>query len=92
MKEQDFNKSITSKKSGVRNYKIGTMLLGSGIAAVLTAEYEDMDWMRDIAQTGIGRYRNQLDAAKEALDWSRAEEIPLEETVTKYLKENGIKI
>lgn len=58
-----------------RNHRIEVSLLGSGYAAIMTAEYQDMNWNRDVVQTGIGRYRTKEEAIKEAEDWSEAEEV-----------------
>jgi len=72
-------KKVTSRKTsktGVRNYRITVALLGSGYAAIMLADYEDMDWNSDIVQTGIGRYRTRKEAVQEALSWAREEDIP----------------
>jgi hypothetical protein len=59
-----------------RNYRITVMLLGSGYAAVMLADYEDMDWNTDVVSTGIGRYRTREEAEQDAKSWAKAVEIP----------------
>lgn len=59
--------------SKTRNHFITIGLIGSGYAALHIAEYEDMDWMQDIVETGIGRYDNSVDAKIEAMGWAEAE-------------------
>lgn len=64
--------------SKARNFRITVMELGSGWAAVMIADYEDMGWGPDVVQTGFGRYTTRDEAEQEALDWSQMEEVPLE--------------
>jgi hypothetical protein len=55
---------------------IGTQLLWSGWAAVHYVKVEQSGqsyW--DIQQTGIGRYKTQEEATKEAKQWSEGEGI-----------------
>lgn len=50
--------------------------LGSGWAAVMLADYEDMDWGTDVVNTGIGRYATKQEAVEEAKPWAEDEGIP----------------
>lgn len=61
--------------SNSRNPFITVKLLGSGYAAVMFAEYEDMEWNLDVVQTGIGRYKTREEAEVEAKAWAFAEGI-----------------
>src|SRR5690606_2284746 len=58
-----------------RNFRVEVALLGSGWAAVMTAEYADMNWNRDVVQTGVGRYATQDGAIAEAKTWAQEEKV-----------------
>lgn len=63
--------------SKARNFRITVGLLGSGYAAIMLADYEDMDWNTDVENTGIGRYATKEEAIEEAKHWAEDEGIPL---------------
>jgi len=60
-----------------RNHRLVVGQLGSGWAAIELADYEDMEWGSDVAQTGIGRYATKEEAIEEAKGWSESDELPL---------------
>jgi len=69
----------TNEKTGSRNHRITTQMLGSGMAAVHLADFEDIGWNTDVVQTGLGRYRGKdatQRARNEAKSWAEAEGIP----------------
>lgn len=57
-----------------RNWGVSVSLLGSGYAAIQTAEFNDdgtpEGWYYDVWQTGIGRYATYLEALVEAEFWA----------------------
>jgi hypothetical protein len=65
--------------SVARNHRIVVSLLGSGFAALMLADYEDMNWNTDVVQTGIGRYKTREEAALEAKSWAEEEDVPFAE-------------
>lgn len=61
------------------NHRITVKLLGSGYAAVLLVDVTDSKGTyTDIQQAGIGRYKDYEGAKREAIDWSKSDEIRLE--------------
>ena len=63
-----------------RNHRISVAELGSGVAAVYLADYEDINWNTDYVQTGIGRFKKEdrKKAEFEALGWAITECLPIE--------------
>lgn len=70
-------------KDKIIDEMITVELLGSGYAAVHRVLVRDPKlgdyW--DIQQTGIGRYRDRLEAVNEAKDWAMSDEIRLDPSV-----------
>lgn len=65
----------------IKDNRITVQLLGSGYAAVhmvLVADDELGEYW-DVQQTGIGRYATHAEAEREAISWSKSDEIPMEE-------------
>lgn len=60
------------------NHRISLAHGMSGWFAVHYADYSDMNWCPDVVQTGIGRYETRQEAIEEAINWSKAENLPLE--------------
>ncbi len=60
-----------------RNHRIAVCVLGSRLAAIHLADFEDMDWNTDVVQTGVGRYsaKERELAVEEAQQWAKAEGI-----------------
>ena len=59
-----------------RNKRITAVLLGSRWAAVMLADYEDMDWNPDVVRTGKGRYASKEEAESEGIAWAQETGIP----------------
>jgi len=63
--------------------KMTVQRLGSGYAAVHMVLVKDgIGEYWDVQQTGIGRYATRQEAEREAIDWSKSDEIPLDESLT----------